>query len=35
MVIIAGHIDLSVGCVVAFVGAMSGVMITSGTCRGS
>lgn len=28
MVIIAGHIDLSVGSVVAFVGAMSGVMIT-------
>jgi putative multiple sugar transport system permease protein len=27
MVIIAGHIDLSVGSVVAFVGAMSGVMI--------
>ncbi|MFP7762314.1 multiple monosaccharide ABC transporter permease [Marisediminicola sp. LYQ134] len=29
MVIIAGHIDLSVGSVAAFVGAMSGVMITS------
>ena len=28
MVIIAGHIDLSVGSVVAFVGAMAGVMIT-------
>ncbi|MDQ1582215.1 MAG: putative multiple sugar transport system permease protein [Microbacteriaceae bacterium] len=28
MVIIAGHIDLSVGSVVAFIGAMSGVMIT-------
>ena len=28
MVIIAGHIDLSVGSVAAFVGAMSGVMIT-------
>lgn len=28
MIIIAGHIDLSVGSVVAFVGAMSGVMIT-------
>ncbi|MCZ2403121.1 sugar ABC transporter permease [Paenarthrobacter sp. Z7-10] len=28
MVIIAGHIDLSVGSVVAFVGSMSGVMIT-------
>ncbi|HEY5319741.1 MAG TPA: multiple monosaccharide ABC transporter permease [Galbitalea sp.] len=27
MVIIAGHIDLSVGSVVAFIGAMSGVMI--------
>jgi putative multiple sugar transport system permease protein len=29
MVIIAGHIDLSVGSVVAFIGAMSGVMITN------
>ncbi|GAB3268594.1 multiple monosaccharide ABC transporter permease [Arthrobacter pigmenti] len=29
MVIIAGHIDLSVGSVAAFVGAMSGVMIQS------
>ena len=28
MIIIAGHIDLSVGSVAAFVGAMSGVMIT-------
>ena len=28
MVIIAGHIDLSVGSVVAFVGAVAGVMIT-------
>jgi putative multiple sugar transport system permease protein len=28
MVIIAGHIDLSVGSVVAFTGAMAGVMIT-------
>jgi len=28
MIIIAGHIDLSVGSVVAFVGAMAGVMIT-------
>jgi putative multiple sugar transport system permease protein len=28
MVIIAGHIDLSVGSVVAFIGAMSGVMIS-------
>jgi putative multiple sugar transport system permease protein len=28
MVIIAGHIDLSVGSVVAFIGAMAGVMIT-------
>lgn len=28
MIIIAGHIDLSVGSVVAFIGAMSGVMIT-------
>ncbi|MFC6839924.1 multiple monosaccharide ABC transporter permease [Xanthomonas theicola] len=28
MVIIAGHIDLSVGSLVAFVGAMAGVMIT-------
>lgn len=28
MVIIAGHIDLSVGSVVAFVGAMAGVMIS-------
>ena len=28
MVIIGGHIDLSVGSVVAFVGAMAGVMIT-------
>jgi len=28
MVIIAGHIDLSVGSIVAFVGAMAGVMIT-------
>ncbi|KQV06210.1 multiple monosaccharide ABC transporter permease [Leifsonia sp. Root112D2] len=28
MIIIAGHIDLSVGSVVAFVGAMSGVMMT-------
>src|SRR5690554_7809319 len=27
MVIIAGHIDLSVGSVAAFVGAMSGIMI--------
>ncbi len=27
MIIIAGHIDLSVGSVVAFVGAMSGIMI--------
>ena len=29
MIIIAGHIDLSVGSVAAFVGAMSGVMIQS------
>ncbi|WP_431279410.1 multiple monosaccharide ABC transporter permease [Leifsonia poae] len=29
MVIIAGHIDLSVGSVVAFIGAMAGVMISS------
>ena len=29
MIIIAGHIDLSVGSVVAFVGAMSGIMIVS------
>lgn len=28
MVIIAGHIDLSVGSVVAFIGALAGVMIT-------
>jgi putative multiple sugar transport system permease protein len=28
MIIIAGHIDLSVGSVVAFIGALSGVMIT-------
>src|SRR6195952_1420820 len=28
MVIIAGHIDLSVGSVVAFIGAMAGVFIT-------
>jgi putative multiple sugar transport system permease protein len=28
MIIIAGHIDLSVGSVVAFIGAMAGVMIT-------
>ena len=28
MVIIAGHIDLSVGSVVAFIGAMAGVMIS-------
>src|SRR5690606_30545072 len=27
MIIIAGHIDLSVGSVAAFVGAMSGVMV--------
>ncbi|RZK92993.1 MAG: sugar ABC transporter permease, partial [Methylobacterium sp.] len=27
MIIIAGHIDLSVGSVVAFVGAISGIMI--------
>jgi putative multiple sugar transport system permease protein len=29
MVIIAGHIDLSVGSVVAFIGAMAGVMISN------
>src|ERR671910_745730 len=29
MIIIAGHIDLSVGSVVAFVGAMSGIFIVS------
>ena len=29
MVIIAGHIDLSVGSVVAFIGAMAGVMISA------
>src|SRR5690606_5181412 len=29
MIIIAGHIDLSVGSVVAFVGAMSGILIVN------
>ena len=32
MVIIAGHIDLSVGSVVAFIGAMSGVIIVNWGC---